>query len=114
VLALWFVAGFGVKAANYASSIAGCRAAMCAPAPISALLHAVAVVYSGVYGIFAGMYSVFGHELMDSCNLSHILPWVASFTILAGVMIATQQDELKRRLAYHTVSQLSYYSSGRF
>ncbi|MGI6517511.1 MAG: complex I subunit 5 family protein [Bacillota bacterium] len=112
VLAL-FVAGFGVKAAIMPLH-RWLPAAMCAPAPISALLHAVAVVYSGVYGILRVVYSVFGHELMGQLHLSHILPWVASFTILAGVMIATQQDELKRRLAYHTVSQLSYILLGAF
>jgi len=72
------------------------------------------VVYSGVYGILRVVYSVFGHELMGQLHFSHILPWVASFTILAGVIIATQQDELKRRLAYHTVSQLSYILLGAF
>ena len=89
-------------------------AAMVAPTPVSALLHAVAVVYSGVYGIVRVAYSVFGHELMRQLSLSRILPWVAAFTILAGVIIATRQDVLKRRLAYHTISQLSYILLGAF
>jgi len=87
---------------------------MVAPTPISALLHAVAVVYSGVYGILRVVYSVFGHELIGQLGFSHILPWIAAFTILVGVIIATQQDVLKRRLAYHTISQLSYILLGAF
>ena len=112
VLAL-FVAGFGVKAAIMPLH-RWLPAAMCAPTPVSALLHAVAVVYSGVYGILRVIYSVFGHELTGQLHVGRILPWVAAFTILAGVTIATQQDELKRRLAYHTVSQLSYILLGAF
>ncbi|NLB74250.1 MAG: monovalent cation/H+ antiporter subunit D family protein [Firmicutes bacterium] len=108
-----FIAGFGVKAAIMPLH-RWLPQAMVAPTPISALLHAVAVVYSGVYGILRVVYSVFGHELMGQLALSHILPWVAAFTILTGVIIATQQDVLKRRLAYHTISQLSYILLGAF
>lgn len=108
-----FVAGFGVKAAMMPLH-RWLPAAMVAPTPVSALLHAVAVVYSGVYGILRVCYSVFGHELMRQLSLSQILPWVAAFTILAGVIIATRQDVLKRRLAYHTISQLSYILLGAF
>ncbi|NMB11347.1 MAG: monovalent cation/H+ antiporter subunit D family protein [Firmicutes bacterium] len=108
-----YVAGFGVKAAIMPLH-RWLPAAMVAPTPISALLHAVAVVYSGVYGILRVVYSVFGHELMRELDLSHVLPWVAAFTILVGVIIATQQDVLKRRLAYHTISQLSYILLGAF
>ncbi|MGI6131834.1 MAG: proton-conducting transporter membrane subunit [Bacillota bacterium] len=108
-----FVAGFGVKAAMMPLH-RWLPAAMVAPTPVSALLHAVAVVYSGVYGIVRVAYSVFGHELMRQLSLSRILPWVAAFTILAGVIIATRQDVLKRRLAYHTISQLSYILLGAF
>jgi multicomponent Na+:H+ antiporter subunit D len=108
-----FVAGFGVKAAIMPLH-RWLPQAMVAPTPISALLHAVAVVYSGVYGILRVVYSVFGHELIGQLTLGHILPWVATFTILVGVIIATQQDVLKRRLAYHTISQLSYILLGAF
>ncbi|NLJ84939.1 MAG: monovalent cation/H+ antiporter subunit D family protein [Firmicutes bacterium] len=108
-----YVAGFGVKAAIMPLH-RWLPEAMIAPTPISALLHAVAVVYSGVYGILRVVYSVFGHELMAQMNFSRALPWVAGFTILAGVIIATQQDVLKRRLAYHTISQLSYILLGAF
>ena len=86
--------------------------AMVAPTPVSALLHAVAVVYSGVYGVIRVIYSIFGHDLVKQLQLGSILPWVAAFTILTGVIIATRQDVLKRRLAYHTISQLSYILLG--
>jgi multicomponent Na+:H+ antiporter subunit D len=112
-LLLLFVGGFGVKAAIMPLH-RWLPAAMIAPTPVSALLHAVAVVYSGVYGILRVVYSVFGHELMGQLSFASILPWIAAFTILVGVAIATQQDVLKRRLAYHTISQLSYILLGAF
>lgn len=108
-----FIVGFGVKAAIMPLH-RWLPAAMVAPTPISALLHAVAVVYSGVYGVLRVVYSVFGHKLMDSLSFASALPWIAAFTILIGVFIATQQDVLKRRLAYHTISQLSYILLGAF
>ena len=112
-LLVLFIVGFGVKAAIMPFH-RWLPAAMVAPTPVSALLHAVAVVYSGVYGILRVVYSVFGHELIGQLSFSYILPWVAAFTILVGVIIATRQDVLKRRLAYHTISQLSYILLGAF
>lgn len=108
-----FIVGFGVKAALMPLH-RWLPAAMVAPTPVSALLHAVAVVYSGVFGILRVVYSVFGVELMKLLTLSKFLPFAAAFTILAGVTIATRQDVLKRRLAYHTISQLSYILLGAF
>ena len=108
-----FIIGFGVKAAIMPLH-RWLPGAMVAPTPISALLHAVAVVYSGVYGILSVVNSIFGIELMVQLELSRILPWIAIFTILVGVIIATRQDILKRRLAYHTISQLSYILLGTF
>lgn len=108
-----FIIGFGVKAAIMPLH-RWLPGAMVAPTPVSALLHAVAVVYSGVYGISRVVYSVFGRELMGQLSLGRILPWLAAFTILVGVIIATRQDVLKRRLAYHTISQLSYILLGVF
>lgn len=112
-LLLLFFAGFGVKAAimplhRWLPSV------MVAPTPVSALLHAVAVVYSGVYGILRVVYSVIGHELLGQLRLARVLPWFACITILLAVIIATRQDALKRRLAYHTISQLSYILLGAF
>lgn len=108
-----FIAGFGVKAALMPFH-KWLPEAMEAPTPISALLHAVAVVYSGVYGILRVVYSIFGVELMKELQFANALKWVAAFTILAGVFIAAKQDVLKRRLAYQTVSHLSYILLGAF
>lgn len=108
-----FIVGFGVKAAIMPlhSWLPG---AMVAPTPVSALLHAVAVVYSGAYGIVRVVYSVFGHELVAQLTISKVMPWVIGFTILMGVIIAARQDVLKRRLAYQTISHLSYILLGAF
>lgn len=108
-----YVVGFGVKAAIMPLH-RWLPTAMVAPTPISALLHAVAVVYSGVYGILRTVYSIFGYQLMNKLIISTALPWIAVFTILIGVIIATRQDILKSRLAYHTISQLSYILLGAF
>jgi multicomponent Na+:H+ antiporter subunit D len=80
-------------------------AAMVAPAPVSALLHAVAVVKAGVFSIVKIVVYVFG---VDSAAALAWLPWVAGFTIVAASVVALRSDNLKRRLAYSTVSQLSY------
>ena len=108
-----FVAGFGVKAAIMPLH-GWLPSAMVAPTPVSALLHAVAVVNSGVFGVLRVIYSVFGHELVAQVSFGHILPWIASFTIIMGCVIALKQDVLKRRLAYSTISQLSYILLGAF
>jgi multicomponent Na+:H+ antiporter subunit D len=81
-------------------------AAMVAPTPVSALLHAVAVVKAGVFSIVKIVVYVFGLELGAAAFAW--LPWVAGFTILAASVVALRSDNLKRRLAYSTVSQLAY------
>ena len=87
-------------------------AAMVAPTPVSALLHAVAVVKAGVFTMLkVGVY-VFGIDNLAATGASVWLMWVAAFSILAASVIALQQDNLKRRLAYSTVSQLSYITLG--
>ncbi len=108
-----YILGFGVKAALMPLH-RWLPDAMVAPTPISALLHAVAVVYSGVFGILRTVYSIFGQELLQELALAQLLPWLAVFTIIVGVIIATRQDVLKKRLAYHTISQLSYILLGAF
>lgn len=108
-----FVIGFGVKAAIMPLH-GWLPGAMVAPTPVSALLHAVAVVYSGAYGIVRVVYSVFGHKLVGQLSVGRIMPWVIGITILTAVMIAARQDVLKRRLAYQTVSHLSYILLGVF
>ena len=83
-------------------------AAMVAPTPVSALLHAVAVVKAGVFTIVKVLVYVFGIANLRASAEGDWLVWVAGFTILAASLIALRQDNLKRRLAYSTISQLSY------
>lgn len=87
-------------------------AAMVAPAPVSALLHAVAVVKAGAFGIFRVVHDTFGLELASALGLAQALAIVAAFTIVYGSVRALAQDDLKKRLAYSTVSQLSYIALG--
>jgi multicomponent Na+:H+ antiporter subunit D len=83
-------------------------AAMVAPTPVSALLHAVAVVKAGVFAILKiGVY-VFGAGAAEVLRGMDWLPLLAAFTIIAASIVALRSDNLKRRLAYSTVSQLSY------
>ncbi|MGD9575888.1 monovalent cation/H+ antiporter subunit D family protein [Desulfovibrio sp.] len=86
--------------------------AMVAPTPVSALLHAVAVVKVGVFCTTRVMLFVFGTDLMKSLNLGVPTAYFVSFTILAASIIALTKDNLKARLAYSTVSQLSYIVLG--
>ena len=81
-------------------------AAMVAPTPVSALLHAVAVVKAGVFSVVKVLIYVFGLKVLDGAT--GWLIGVAAFTILAASVVALNADNLKRRLAYSTVSQLSY------
>lgn len=108
-----FTVGFGVKAALMPLH-RWLPAAMVAPTPVSALLHAVAVVYAGVYGLLRVVYSVFGTTLLGELGFAALIPWVAAGTVLVGIIVATQQDILKRRLAYQTISHLSYILLGAF
>jgi multicomponent Na+:H+ antiporter subunit D len=81
---------------------------MVAPTPVSALLHAVAVVKAGVFAVLKVVVYVFGVETISGMTSVDWLPFVAGFTILAASIVALRSDNLKRRLAYSTVSQLSY------
>ncbi|MCX5512171.1 proton-conducting transporter transmembrane domain-containing protein [Kaistia algarum] len=82
--------------------------AMVAPTPVSALLHAVAVVKAGVFTILKVVVSIFGIETLQQTGASAWLVYVAGFTIVSASIVALRADDLKRRLAYSTVSQLSY------
>ncbi len=86
--------------------------AMVAPTPVSALLHAVAVVKVGVFCTTRVMLYVFGTETMHALNLGIPTAYFVSFTILVASIIALSKDNLKARLAYSTVSQLSYIILG--
>jgi multicomponent Na+:H+ antiporter subunit D len=86
--------------------------AMVAPTPVSALLHAVAVVKVGVFSTVRVMLYVFGVDLMHAANLGLPTAYFVSITILVGSIVALSKDNLKARLAYSTVSQLSYIILG--
>ncbi len=87
-------------------------AAMVAPTPVSALLHAVAVVKAGVFTLLKVTIYIFGSDYILSNDVTGGLIWVAAATILFASMIAMTKDNLKARLAYSTVSQLSYIALG--
>jgi multicomponent Na+:H+ antiporter subunit D len=82
--------------------------AMVAPTPVSALLHAVAVVKAGVFTIVKLIVYVFGTQHLQQCGVTDWLTLLAAFTIVASSVVALNADNLKRRLAYSTISQLSY------
>ncbi|MDA0998475.1 MAG: proton-conducting transporter membrane subunit, partial [Proteobacteria bacterium] len=87
-------------------------AAMVAPTPVSALLHAVAVVKAGVFTVVKITVYIFGFETLQQTGASTWLAYVAGATILIASLVAMQKDNLKARLAYSTVSQLSYVVLG--
>ena len=86
--------------------------AMVAPTPVSALLHAVAVVKAGVFTVLKVVIYIFGIDLLADTGASTWLIWVASFTLLAASLVAMSKDNLKARLAYSTISQLAYIVLG--
>lgn len=86
--------------------------AMVAPAPVSALLHAVAVVKAGAFGIVRVVYDVYGITLSWQLGLLLPLGIAAAITIIYGSLRALQQDDIKKRLAFSTVSQVSYIALG--
>ncbi len=110
VLLLLFV--FGFAKAGIMPFHSWLPGAMVAPTPVSALLHAVAVVKVGVFCIIRVVTGVFGVDLMAELDLGTVVVSIASFTVLASSLIALTQDNLKRRLAFSTVGQLSYIVLG--
>ncbi|MCD6291881.1 MAG: monovalent cation/H+ antiporter subunit D family protein [Deltaproteobacteria bacterium] len=86
--------------------------AMVAPTPVSALLHAVVVVKVGVFSICRVMLSVFGVQMLHNLNLGIFTAYFVSFTIITASIIALSKSNLKARLAYSTISQLSYIILG--
>ena len=86
--------------------------AMVAPTPVSALLHAVAVVKAGVFTMLKVVVFTFGPSVTAATPASTFLSWLAAFTIVMASVIALRQDNLKARLAYSTVSQLAYITLG--
>lgn len=105
------IAGFGVKAAIMPLH-GWLPSAMVAPTPVSALLHAVAVVKVGAFGVLRTIYNIFGVALLKELGVCNWLAALAAFTILAASLVAIFQDNFKRRLAFSTISQLSYIVLG--
>jgi multicomponent Na+:H+ antiporter subunit D len=87
-------------------------AAMVAPTPVSALLHAVAVVKVGVFCVIRVFTGVFGIDFLKTLDAAEVVAAVAGVTIVASSLIALTQDNLKRRLAFSTIGQLAYIIMG--
>jgi len=111
VIFILLIAGFGTKAAIMPlhSWLPG---AMVAPTPVSALLHAVAIVKAGVFGITRVFFSLFGREFLIDLNMTNVLAVIICFTIIVGSFMAIKQTVLKLRLAYSTIGQLGYITLG--
>ncbi|UQB42742.1 monovalent cation/H+ antiporter subunit D family protein [Thiomicrospira microaerophila] len=105
------IAGLGVKAALVPFH-SWLPQAMVAPAPVSALLHAVAVVKAGAFGIVRVMFEVYGIEYADAQGMAYVLLILAALTIVYGSVRALYQTDIKKRLAFSTVSQVSYVALG--
>lgn len=87
-------------------------AAMVAPTPVSALLHAVAVVKAGAFTLLKVGTFIFGLDFLNELPTKDPLLYLAGASVIVASLIAMQQDNLKKRLAYSTVSQLSYITAG--
>lgn len=109
---LYFCYLFGFAKAAIMPFHAWLPAAMVAPTPVSGLLHAVAVVKMGVFCVLRVIFHVFGVQLMGDLGLGIATAYLASFTIITASLYALTRDDLKARLAYSTVSQLSYIVLG--
>ena len=110
VLLLMFV--FGFAKAGLMPFHSWLPGAMVAPTPVSALLHAVAVVKVGVFCTLRIVTGVFGVEFLRAEHLGTLIGWIAAFTVLVSSLIALSQDNLKRRLAFSTIGQLAYIVLG--
>ncbi len=111
IIFVLLIVGLGVKAALVPLH-GWLPIAMAAPAPVSALLHAVAVVKAGAFGIVRVVYDVYGIEFARDLGLTAGLAVLASITIVYGSIRALYQNDFKKRLAYSTVSQVSYIALG--
>ncbi|GAA0812454.1 hypothetical protein GCM10009111_06410 [Colwellia asteriadis] len=111
IIFIMLIIGLGVKAALFPLH-GWLPRAMAAPAPVSSLLHAVAVVKAGAFGIIRVVYDVYGVDLANSLGVLQVLLIMACITIIYGSVRAVYQDDIKKRLAYSTVSQVSYITLG--
>ena len=103
--------GFGVKAAVFPLH-GWLPTAGVAPTPVTALLHAVAVVKAGVFAIIRCIYFAFGADFLRGSAAQYVAMGFAALTIVYGSVMAVREQHLKRRLAYSTVSNLSYIVFG--
>lgn len=103
--------GFGVKAAVF-PFYRWLPQASVAPTPVTALLHAVAVVKTGVFAIIRLIYYSFGTELLVGTWAQYVVLAFVSFTIVFGSTVALRSPHIKRRFAYSTISNLSYILFG--
>ncbi|MFX4228109.1 MAG: proton-conducting transporter membrane subunit [Porticoccaceae bacterium] len=110
VLLVLFV--FGIGKAAVVPFHRWLPSAMVAPTPVSALLHAVAVVKAGVFTLIKVCIFIFGADTLKSLPITEYLLYLVAFGILMASLVAMRQDNLKARLAYSTVSQLGYISLG--
>jgi multicomponent Na+:H+ antiporter subunit D len=106
-----FVAGFGVKAALFPLHGWVPDAHPAAPAPFSAVLSGV-MVAAGSFGIMRVVYNVFGVALLRELDVMRWLGYIAAFTVVFAALLAVNQENLKRRLAYSTISQMGYAALG--
>jgi multicomponent Na+:H+ antiporter subunit D len=109
---LLFLYMFGIGKAALMPIHRWLPAAMVAPTPVSALLHAVAVVKAGVFTVMKVIVYIFGAELLTTTGSSEWLMYVAAATLIIASLVALTKDNLKARLAYSTVSQLAYVVLG--
>jgi len=110
VLLLLFV--FGFSKAGVMPFHSWLPNAMVAPTPVSALLHAVAVVKVGVFCIIRAFTGVLGTDFLQTLDVASVISWLAAVTVVTSSLIAMTQDNLKRLLAFSTIGQLSYIVLG--
>ena len=108
VIVMLFLYMYGIGKAALMPIHRWLPAAMVAPTPVSALLHAVAVVKAGVFTVLKVIIYIFGADFLTETGASVWLMYVAGATVLLASLVALTKDNLKARLAYSTVSQLSY------
>jgi len=104
---LFFIFILGFMKSAYMPFHSWLPSAMVAPTPVSALLHAVAVVKAGVFGVIRVVCYVYGINLMQELGLGIVLAYFISFTVIVANLFAIREDNLKKRLAYSTINQLA-------